>query len=357
MEEYRFKYYLIYTIASLICLVVATQIDYKKNKMLSKVSTSLAIAFCLIFIFLFGLRKDTIGTDTPNYLFQFDRFETIDFGNDVVMYYIYLLWNLLNLPFQTFLMAMSILFVGIISLSIHKNSIKFDSNSFLILFSFLSLFFFQSLGINVIRQGVSLSFLLLAIINYQNDNSVKKAWLLPMFISVIFHFTSIIPIVIYFLIIFFKKIKLKFFYFFYLVCFGLSIVSVSILSFKDYIGFLMVDERRMSSYLSGTDEIYTIGFKPQFVAFNTFFLFYFIYIKDNFLKDEYYDNILKYYITMSGIFFLTFQISYSDRWGLMSWIVIPILLAPVFSLQFHKKRAVITCAILISIFIFFENYT
>jgi Mn2+/Fe2+ NRAMP family transporter len=93
MEEYRFKYYLIYTIASLICLVVATQIDYKKNKMLSKVSTSLAIAFCLIFIFLFGLRKDTIGTDTPNYLFQFDRFETIDFGNDVVMYYIYLLWN------------------------------------------------------------------------------------------------------------------------------------------------------------------------------------------------------------------------------------------------------------------------
>ncbi|KQR91846.1 hypothetical protein ASG01_12635 [Chryseobacterium sp. Leaf180] len=353
MVDFKFKYYLIYLAATLISIVVSTQMDVKKNNLLVKITNKIIYLISLLFVLLFGLRG-MLGTDTPNYLLQFNFYEDNSYGTDVVMYYIFNLFHILKLPFESFIFFMSVLFIGVLTIAIKRNANFFRSSAFLIFFSFISFFYFQTLGINIIRQGVSLSFLLLAMINYQHNKEKKINWLLPLILCILFHFTSIIPIIFYIFILYFKKLKVKVFYIIYVFFLALSMVNVSLLSFKDYIGFLMVDERR-SGYLTSTDEIYTIGFKPQFVAFNTFFLLFFIYIKNNGLHNQYYDSVLKYYLIMSAVFFITFQIPYSDRWGLMSWVVIPILLAPVFSTGFPKKVATITTIILVSIFIFFEK--
>jgi hypothetical protein len=359
MEEFKLKYYSIYFVVALIALIVATQSDIKNNIISNKIYNKLLIIVSILFILFYGFRAINIGTDTGNYFYQFINYDSLDYGNGIIMYYIYKTLHLLHLPYQSFLLLMSCLFVGVLALSIYKNGKIFGSNTLLIFFGLISLFYFQSLGINVMRQGVSLSFLLLAITNYQLFKDKKWRWVLPIMLSVLFHFTSIIPIFIYVLIQHFKKVKLKIFYLIYIAALFLSAINISILNFKEYLGFLMVDERRVTSYLTDVDiyEEYTIGFKPQFVAFNTIFLLFFIYIKSNIKQSVYFDGLLKYYVLLSAIFFMTFQMPYSDRWGLMSWVVIPILSAPVFSKTFPRKIYTITCLAFILIFIFFENYS
>jgi hypothetical protein len=250
---------------------------------------------------------------------------------------------------------MSVLFIGILSVSIIRNGKIFKSNPLLIFFSFISMFYFQSLGINIIKQGVSISFLLLAIVNYQLFRNKKLLWIIPFILSILFHFTSAIAVFSYICILYFKNVKTKSYYLFYLGCLVLSLLSISFLNVKDYLSFLIIDTNKAEGYLSGVDEVYTIGFKTQFVAFNTVFLLLFIYIKSYVVQNSYYDNVLKYYLVLSGVFFLTFQIAYSDRWGLFSWIVIPVLVAPIFSSNFPKKIQTITCLGFILIFVFFEN--
>lgn len=355
MEEFKLKYYLIYFFAALVSLIVATQVDIKNNIASYKITNRLLLFLALVFIILFGLRAATIGDDTNTYLYMFNNYEDFSFNSSIFLYYIYKILHQFDFQFQFFLLLISTLFIGILSFSIIRNAKVLNSNSYLVFFSFISLFYFQSLGINIIKQGVSISFLLLALVNYELFSNKKMAWIIPCILSILFHFTSAIAVFVYLCVIYLKNVKIKSYYLFYLICVVLSLLSVSVLSIKDYLTFLIIDTNKAEGYLLGVDENYVIGFKTQFVIFNTVFLFFFIFIKSYLVENFYYDNLLKYYLVVSGLFFLTFQIAYSDRWGLLSWTVIPFLIAPIFGPTFPKKIQTITCLGFIMIFMFFEN--
>jgi hypothetical protein len=355
MEEFKLKYYLVYFLVALFSLIIATQEDVKNNRVSNKLSNKLLFVAAVAFIILYSLRGTNIGDDTSSYLYTFNDYASFSFNSSIFLYYIFKTLHQFDLQFQFFLLMMSVLFIGILSVSIIRNGKIFKSNPLLIFFSFISMFYFQSLGINIIKQGVSISFLLLAIVNYQLFRNKKLLWIIPFILSILFHFTSAIAVFSYICILYFKNVKTKSYYLFYLGCLVLSLLSISFLNVKDYLSFLIIDTNKAEGYLSGVDEVYTIGFKTQFVAFNTVFLLLFIYIKSYVVQNSYYDNVLKYYLVLSGVFFLTFQIAYSDRWGLFSWIVIPVLVAPIFSSNFPKKIQTITCLGFILIFVFFEN--
>lgn len=355
MEEFKLKYYLFYFIVSLVALIIATQSEIKKNEVSSKISNKLLFITSIAFIVLFGFRDTDIGTDTNAYLFMFNEYVSFSFETSILLYYIFDIFHVFDFQFQFFLIIMSALFIGILAVSINRNSRIIESNPFMIFFIFISLFYFQSLGINVIKQGVSISFLLLAMVNYQLLKNKRFLWIFPCILSILFHFTSVFAILIYFLILFFNNTKLKIYYLIYLVCILLSFLSISLLNFKEYLSFLVIDNNKAERYFSGDNEIYITGFKTQFVAFNSVFLIFFIFIRHNIIQNTYYDNLLKYYLLISGVFFLTFQIAYSDRWGLLSWVVIPFLLAPIFNSNFPKKLQIISSISLIVLFIFFEN--
>jgi hypothetical protein len=143
----------------------------------------------------------------------------------------------------------------------------------------------------------------------------------------------------------------------YFLTLVLSIFSVSLLTFKDYIGFLLVDERRSGYFeVEKFSRLYSIGFKPQFVAFNTLFLLFFAYIRKFVYVSEESTQLFKYYLLTSSLFFMVFQLPYSDRWGVMSWVAIPFLLAPLFKVGTGRRLATVTVLLLTAIFLFFLTY-
>lgn len=352
---YKIIFYLIYFFFAVGAIWVAYSIDFKK-KNYHGVINYITSGTVVIYLFLFGLREADIGTDTPMYNYQYAHNEELDFGTDAPIGALMMFLNNFSENPQVFLFVMSFLFLSIYTYALWKHSDIQQSNFYLIVFSLISLFFFETLAINIIRQGVSISFFILAIITHNIDPNKKYKWLCFLFLSICFHFTSIIPILIYFLVISLKKVQINYFYYFYLISALLSAISFSILSFKNYfIGFLFIDERR-SSYLIDDFVDYSVGFKPQFVAFNSIFLILFFYL-NRIENNVFYTNLLKYYALISAVFFMMFQIPFSDRWGIMSWCVIPLLISPLFKVYKSRisMKATFSLLFLIFIFIFFQS--
>ena len=122
---------------------------------------------------------------------------------------------------------------------------------------------------------------------------------------------------------------------------------------------LRKDSGRFSTYFLNDDGLYQVGFKPQFVAFTTLFLGIGLYMRrQSFMIastwSTSYDQLLKYFISVSFLFFMAFQIPYSNRWGLFAWIAIPFIVLPCFSKDFKPKTAVI--AFFIFLYAFFTLY-
>ncbi|WP_166921688.1 EpsG family protein [Flavobacterium poyangense] len=355
MALYKILFYIIYSIAAFFAVFTAINIDFKKRNY-QGVASYIVLVLMFAYVFLFGLRAIDVGTDTEMYHWQYTHHDEITYGTDAPVGYMFKFLNIFSENPQIFLFIMSFLYVTLNFYALKKYTKFYKSNFFLSVFSLISLFFFESLGINVIRQGLSLAFFVLAIIYRDFSPKKKFKWISFLVLAVCFHFTSLIPVVIYLSVAYFKKIRMNYYYCIYIASVFLSAASISILSFKEYfIGFLLIDERR-SGYLDADDSSYLVGFKPQFVAFNTIFLILFVYL-NKIEKNDFYTNLLKYYIVISSIFYMMFQIPYSDRWGVMSWCVIPILFSPMFKVYQSKKsiKALFSILFLIFIFVFFQS--
>lgn len=355
MAEYKILYYTLYSVATLFAVITAFSIDFKKRNF-KGAANWIVYVLMLAYIFLFGMRSENIGTDTTMYHWQYTHYNEITFGTDAPIGLIFNFLHIFSDSPQIFLFVMSLLYVSLNFYALKKYARFYEFNFSLIVFSLISLFFFESLGINIIRQGLSLAFFVLAIVFRDVSPKEKSRWILFFILSICFHFTSLIPVLLYLLIVYFKRIRIIYFYIIYLIAVLSSAVGISFLSFKDYfIGFLLVDERR-SGYLDGNDFSYDIGFKPQFVAFNTIFLILFVYL-NKIQKNEFYSSLLKYYMLISSIFYMMFQIPFSDRWGIMSWCVIPFLFAPMFKVYPDKisLKATFSIFFLVFIFLFFQS--
>ena len=356
MEEFNFTYnFLVFSFA-FVALGFALECDIRKQA--RKRSGQFFIAlFCIAFTVLFGIREIDIGTDTWLYYWQYSNYEDIELGTDFLMYFIFAFLNKFSDDPTLFFILMSILYTSSLSIALVRYSKSIDSSPLLVVFSLVAFFFFQSMGINIIRQGVSLGFFILGLSYYlANSKTILKSQILiPFALSVGFHFTGLVPIIFFLIAVYFPKLKL----WFYISLYGLSTVlaalSISVLAFKDNFDLGSVDERR-SGYLDTSDfsDEYSIGFKPQFVAFNTIFLIIFLLIRKYVLTSKEYDYMLKYYLLSSSLFYMAFQLPYSDRWGIMSWIILPLMLAPLFRDNGKQKFAILTVLFLVSVFVFFQ---
>ena len=153
---------------------------------------------------------------------------------------------------------------------------------------------------------------------------------------------------------------MKYLYVIYFLTIIFSFLNYGILSFAPFLKNILAGSYR-ANYITNESDLYNVGFKPQFVAFNTVFLVFAYYIqsklKGNSLIFNRYKVIHIYFILSSSIFFMVFQIPYSDRFGLFSWIAIPILVSPLFtydkSLLRYKTPIVL---FFLLIYLFFAVY-
>ena len=335
---YETTYFFVALLVVISILSVEINKDYIRQQKIGKILVFIPIIFLIPLI---GLREYNVGTDTTNY------YNTVWLSNDSISFdteFSFLLLvkiiKYLGLDFSAFLFMIATIFILTTYIAIKRISSFYNSNIFYVFFVYFSMFFFLSMSINIMRQGVSLSFLLLAY-SYLINKSSKTKVVIAAFIATSFHVTALIPILIYF--VSHKKyrvLRIEYFYLLYILFIILSYLNIGLLNISPYIVEILGSDNRRAGYLSDDDFGYTVGFKPQFVVFNTSFLIVALYVKSRLLnsvvKSEY-SVIIRYYILTSCIFFMAFQIPFSDRWGLFSWVAIPILMLPLFSVAYIKK--------------------
>lgn len=359
LDAFNFNFYAIYAVFSVVAILFAMYVDIKK-KHYNVISRYVALALLMIFGIFFGMRDLYIGSDTEMYKWMFLKESNNEYGIQIIFKYLILSTKIFTQNYQIFLLIISLLYVGILFWSLHEYVQKVDANFFLLAFTFASLYFFRQLGINIVRQGVALSLVLLAVSFYFKDPKNVWKWVFPFIIAVGFHFATLIIFLFFAVVVLVKKASMTFYYLWYFILLIISALGGSILSLGSFLNyFVMVDSKKSDYYLKGVGaEEYIVGFKAQFAAFNTIFLLIFSFINYYMLKNEdgNYKLLLKYYMLISGLFFMMFQLPFSDRYGVMSWVTIPFLVAPLYSIKNNSWYAIPSTLFFIGIFIFFNVY-
>nr|WP_313062317.1 EpsG family protein [Moraxella sp. CTOTU49097] len=328
----------------------------------NKLSNYLVLLPVIVLTLITGFRSYDVGTDTGNYYFLlWMQKPELNFSSEFLFQLIALLIQHFDLNYTYFLSLVSIIFFYFIYKALKNYSLLYQANLLMALFAFMSFFFFSSMSTNVIRQGVSLAILLYAFtLLLKKDNKIKI--IIYSVVAVAFHLTSIIPILLVALSYHLSTKSGKLIYFLVLLYFSvilLAFLNIGFLNIAPSLSQLLGSDGR-SSYLNGETYDYVVGFKPQFVVFNTFFLLIALYIRKNLTEIELkkqYNVILIYYIIASWLLFLAFQLPFSDRWGLFSWVVIPFLIIPLFYSPYLKAKIRIHYILmLILIYVGFKFY-
>tara|TARA_B110000908_G_scaffold159707_1_gene202193 strand:+ start:298 stop:1416 length:1119 start_codon:yes stop_codon:yes gene_type:complete len=308
----------------------------------------------VIFLMLFaGTRAKNIGVDTGNYYLYFfipatragNIFDVFTILNTDFLFELIISLTAWTNNYNIVLLTIAIVLNVLLYKFVREFTDYGNRGSSLLLFlTIASGFSFINLEINIMRNALAIGFIFLSINYAIKENYYKCALLL--ITALLFHRTSIILAVIIFAIVFAKKVPLKYYYAFYLLAILLSAVGFGFHSIS-FLAELGNEDLSNLSYEGETN--YRIGFRLDFVMFNTFFLI--LFAKFTNLNSYRESFLIKYFILSSVVFFFNFYIPFSDRFGLFSWLIIPLLLFDIVNKKFPKKKIFINTLVLISFYI------
>lgn len=296
--------------------------DIRKNRpSYNKPKVIIIGVLCIIFLLLFGTRDFEVGVDNKIYLYIFgSRYATYkDFG---FKYYTETLKAITDA--RTYLFITAIIYISFFFLFIKKWNKELIIYLF---FMYISLFFFKNMGMNIIRQGVANILVLYGIALYKD----RKIFIGIIFFVLGFSFQAsvLFPILAWFLC---RYISLKACVIILIISSILSILGFGLEKVGGFLPFLSgYFDNRFDSYIDKSiSSDYVLGFRVNFFVFNWIFILIGLWIRKKIYNDELQDKILKTFILLSVIFFLYFNLPYSDRIGLLSWMFIPLIVLPVF---------------------------
>lgn len=313
----------------------------KKNY--NKYINYFVLLFLLVpYLLLFGLRNSDVGTDTINYILSYENIKDspiseLDSIKDIGYVLYVKLISIFDLEANQFIFSMSLLYLSLIFVFI---KIIDNKNKVLILLILISFPFFRSFGINILRQGISIILMLIGILLFQKK--IKKKAYLAIVLALLFHISTLLILLFYLGSKRIKKIKVGIII--YICSVFLAFLHLDLSFLVNKIPFLSgVLASRMSSYLSNTSSLYKTGFRIDFVAFNTFYLIigYIAYRNLSAKLQKEQSVVLNLYMLLSSFFFLMFNIPYSDRFGILSWVLIPLLLVPFLTENIKMKGSVV----------------
>ena len=350
-------YTIIYVSLCFLCLLNIVILRSGK-KLPDKFNNYMVILYFTLITILFSLRDIRIGTDTGTYLrlfHEFSELNVIGLGLDALNSDIgFILFIKLISVFgqEYFLFFCALLYIYPIFFILLK--IKCDYKLFFILCVF-SMFFFLSLGINIMRQGIALSFMILGI--YFDTVSKKKQFVFFSLLACSFHSSVILILILYMLTKRFLGLKIVstiFIIAVFLSLFGITLIN----RLGDYGLLSSLYDSRLMSYVESDNSVgYKIGFRYDFFLFNMFYLLvgaYFIRFKKAYVS-VLYVHIFKTYILLTSVFVIMFNFPYSDRFGVLSWVFIPYILSPFVINKALVKKAIIPFVVLnVLIFVIFK---
>ena len=207
--------------------------------------------------------------------------------------------------------------------------------TFFFLMIIASMSFFDY-GVNIVRNGIASSFLLLSFVY-----SKRLAVALPITILAIgFHKSLLLPALIFIAVNYYNKPKL--FLCFWLLSIPASFVISSI--FQEYILQFNFISDRMGQYAEGAadnDLFSRTGFRWDFLIYGAIpIVIGYYYTLRRKLEDNLYTLLLSTYTLTNAIWVIINEIQYSNRFAYLSWFLMPILiLYPIVKFENKRKQA------------------
>lgn len=291
-----------------------------------KLSLWITVLLALYCVYVFGHRPIEIYTDTYVYISHLNQYKNdIDVGigfsptGDIAWSSFVWLAAYLNLSDVNFLAVSAFLFMIPLLIAFYR---IFNSNMLLPFLLLCSCFFFWSLGTNVLRTGLGLSFFLLGI-SYMKDG--LKIGLLFFILSVLFHLSFILPVCVWLLFVYFDA-DVRYLIGIWLLFLILAYLNVGTLNYiLEFINSSVVNDRIDQYIIPGAPSSYRSGFRLDFVLFSVFFGVVGLFFRKRIYTDHFYDTVLNSYIITNAFFLITMNIPFSDRFAALSWIFIPVI--------------------------------
>ncbi len=280
--------------------------------------TIYSLVFC-------GLRDFTTGIDTPSYLQYYALIAQEDgfaaSGRVRVEWLFYVLVKLVSATVaneRVYLFVIHLLFLIPFQQFLARVG---GPNRGLLFLLYVSCFFYYSLTINVVRHAIAIGFALPAVWYYQQQRFGYA--LILLLIAVQFHFTALTVVGSLLLIYGFPAVHTRILPLFLLVTL-IAVSGFTLTSLLPYAGFSTLLQAKLDGY-GNRPSLYQTGFRLDFTLFNLLFLWVGIQNRKQFSPDSFYYFVVTLYGLLSCAFILSCQIPYSDRVGLWSWVLIPII--------------------------------
>ena len=280
------------------------------------------IFIVFIAILLMGLAPATadIGTDRPNYADMFFHVDAqLQRGfRDVGFSYFLKLCEITTGSVTGFFLISACIYI-IASVYFYKKACP-SKYIYMVLLCFLSLGFTNHYY-NVLRSGLCISFLLIAISRNQ------KMWKTIVFslLSISFHKSGILVVLGYLMTYKLKNTKLL-----YVFWGGMLVMLLAGFfdSFAQYTElFKNIDDIRVNQYLSGNDLGYKVGLRLDFITYSLFPIFVgWYYIFKRKFSDKYYVHIYNTYLFCNSCWLVFSKMPHNDRLAYLSWFLIPYIL-------------------------------
>jgi hypothetical protein len=211
---------------------------------------------------------------------------------------------------------------------------------------------FWAYGTNGIRNGLATSFFLFAL---SRDKLASKIGF--MIIAVLFHKSLIVVTFAFILSKYYSNSKA------YILGWFLFIpLSLALGSFWEnfFMGLGLVEDEKIASYLSGTDEFLDkivevkVGFRWDFLVYSATGVFagwYFI-VKRKF-KDSHYIQLYNIYIIVNAFWVLVIRANFSNRFAYLSWFMLSlIIIYPLLKQDFFENQYKVLAKIIFCYFLF-----
>lgn len=309
---------------------------------LAKVSNILILLFVLLTIYTIAYYPEELTVDKPRYTNMYNNvliYGEHEFRDPGWIVYNKICVSLFGEHVEYFYILTATLYVGTF-LGMGFYLFPKDTIGYFVVMT-VGCLGFMNYGTNVIRAGVALSIVLIAV--GLKCRMIYKIILLIIALS--FQKSVIIPVVAYFGA---KSIKPVWgAMVVWLICLFLSIENFDIGPLFESFGF--VDERveRYANTINSVEGSYEKGFRWDFLLYSfapILIAFYFIVRKK--ISDKFYLQLVKTYLLSNAVWILAIRMAYTDRLAYLSWFLIPLVtLYPVIKYPqkyVHPQRVVIS---------------
>lgn len=210
---------------------------------------------------------------------------------------------------------------------------------------FLGSFSFYSYSVNVLRNGVATSLILLMFTLVYIDKK-KVLGVIVGILGILFHTAVLLPFCAIFVSLIPRHKNLPLIIWF--VSIALSLTVPSLFTFLSDIIEAIIQDDRISTYTANSLGNPT-GFRSDFLIYSSFpviiSLMYRRYSRDS---NIIFEHLLTTYLLCNAFWIIFIRASFSDRFAYLSWFLYPLLLAyPLFNIKVFRNQGKLAAGIML----------